>query len=81
MSNCTLQHTMIRIAGAPPESPIAVLRTTAPGKLNAVFADTLLTKEIITGESTALIGVFDKTMCMETVRQHLHTHVPKKEFL
>lgn len=81
MSNCTLQHTMMRIAGAPPESPIAVFSDGKPGHLNAVFANTVHTQAMIARGSTAYIGTFDKTMCMETVRQHLHSHVPKKDFL
>ena len=75
MSNASLEHTLIRIKGANPGSPIAVFKTPLPDSLNAVFASTIKTQQMIYGDHPDLIGVFDGTMDMEAVKELLAGHI------
>ena len=71
MSHASLEHTLIRIKGATPESQIAVFKTPVPGALNAMFAVTVKTQEAIKEGHHDLIGVFDGLMDMSAVEELL----------
>lgn len=75
MSNATIENVMIRIKGAPPASKIAVFRCDEHGKLNAVFAATVTTTQLIDSGHPDLIGVYDGTMNLDDVRQELQGRI------
>ncbi len=61
MSFSTLSNILLRIKYAEPGSPIAVFSCPQPGRLNAVFANTVITQNLIRRQDPTLIGVFDGT--------------------
>lgn len=75
MSYANLEQTLIRIKGATPDSPIAVFKTQVPGSLNAMFAATIKTQEMINENHPDLIGVFDGLMDIPAVKSLLASHV------
>ena len=79
MSIMNLDHTMVRIKGATQGSPIAVFRVALPGVVDAVFAATITTQEIIAEGRPDLIGVFDGSMDQKSVRETIEPNI-KKEF-
>lgn len=71
MSQDTIEHAMMKIEYARPESPIAVFKSNQDGHVNAMFADTIKTKERIARCDPDLIGVFDATMNQRHIRAML----------
>ena len=66
---------MIRIRGAEQDSPIAVFKCGYVGKLNAVFASTVKSKKLTNDKNKNWIGVFDKTMPDNIVRDILAPNI------
>lgn len=79
MSIMNLEHTMVRINGATQDSPIAVFRCALPGVVDAAFAATWTTLQIIEEGHPDLIGVFDGTMDQKWVRETIEPNI-KLEF-
>ena len=75
MSISKLSQVMLRIEGAEPSSPIAVFRCWKAGMLQAVFADTIQTQQMIAERHPDLIGVFDGTMNQNQIMDQLAGHV------
>jgi hypothetical protein len=71
MSLMTVAHTMDRIKGAIPSSPIAVFRCDKKGEVNAVFADTVKTRQQIADKDPGLIGVYDSSMNLSEIERTL----------
>lgn len=81
VSLSTLEVTMGRIAAATEESPIAVFCTDRRLLLNAVFAGTLKTNELIEGRSRRLIGIYHGRMPLDVVRNELRTWLGEAEVM
>lgn len=75
MSKGNLQQVMTRIKGSEASSPIAVFRCEQPGMLDAVFAATVRTQQLIEQRHPDLIGVYDGTMNLNKVFQKLAGNV------
>jgi len=75
MSKGNLQQVMARIKGSEVSSPIAVFRCDEPEMLNAVFAATVKTQQMIEQRHPDLIGVYDGTMNLDQVLRELAGHV------
>ena len=73
MSLMTLDLLLKRIAYAPPDSPIAVLRGEPDerGRLNAVFAATAESQRLIRVADPALLGVWHAETLTAAVREAL----------
>lgn len=82
MSLMKLDHILDRIKGAPKDSPIAVFSGMAgSGELNAVFADTIQTQQLIAKNHPSLIGVFDRHMPLGQIKQTLNQAINKQIFI
>ena len=66
MTQSTLDLIMDRISVATNESPIAVFKVN--GKLDALFASTAETKQLLSTKPSNLVGVFYNTMNPLTVK-------------
>jgi hypothetical protein len=77
MSEGNLQHVMLRIKSATIKSPIAVFRTDTAGMVNAVFASTAKTHQMIAAKDATLIGVYDKEMDLGVIERKLAQYVKK----
>ena len=62
MSTDRLRNVMTRIIAAEPNSPIAVFECLEGGKVDAVFASTVVTRMLVNGKHPGLIGVFHGNM-------------------
>ena len=62
MSVSDIETTMERIAFATEDSPIAVFRSNIPGRVNAMFANSLKVQERIQNKDPHLIGVYHGMM-------------------
>jgi len=71
MSSMSVLHTMDRIKSATPSSPIAVFRGKVRGEVNAVFAATVRTRQLIEAGDPDLIGVYDGSMNMSEIAETL----------
>lgn len=69
MSKSNLNHVMMRIRGSDISSPIAVFRCNQPNMLDAVFAATVKTQQML--DHPDLIGVYNGTMNMDQVKREL----------
>lgn len=63
-----------RIKEASPLSPIAVFQCHVPGMLNAVFASTVATRELINNNAPGFIGVYDRNCDLAKVKKMLEEH-------
>jgi hypothetical protein len=79
MSARSVDLIMNRILTATPESPIAVFRWDKEGLLDAVFACTVATQQRISANDPLLVGVYDKTDNVRTVKRALTRAVKVKE--
>jgi hypothetical protein len=83
MSLMSITHTMFRISSATPASPIAVFRCNENkegGEVNAVFAATVKTHQMIAAGDPDLIGVYDGSMDLVEVERVLR-NVKQKEVI
>jgi len=73
MSTGSVNTIVGRIKIAPVKSPIAVLISDSGSKwrLDAVFADTVKTKEYIESNPDSVVGVFNRTMNLTDVKNTL----------
>jgi len=72
MSISTVKVIIDRIKAATSQSPIAVFKT-PDGFLDASFASTVECQRLLQmpAEDTGLIGVYDKSLCMDEIRSDL----------
>ena len=66
---------MDRIKGATSQSPIAVFRCDKDNEVNAVFAATVKTQQMIAEKDPNLIGVYDASMNLYEIEQTLRKNV------
>ena len=71
MSISTYEFIIFRIKYASEDSPIAVFREPMEGKLNAVFADTAMTKKWVKYKDKLFVGSFHKNMDINDVKMKL----------
>lgn len=71
MSISDIETTMERIAFATEESPIAVFRCNIPGRVNAMFANSVGVQERIQNNDTLLIGVYHGMMKKRHIEKQL----------
>lgn len=62
MSISDIETTMERIAFATEDSPIAVFRCNIPGRVNAMFANSIGVQERIRNKDQMLIGAYNGLM-------------------
>lgn len=62
MSKMSIEGAMQRIKGAPPDSPIMVMKTDENRIVDAVFASTVRSKQMLDAGDDRIVGVFDGTM-------------------
>ena len=62
MSISDIETTMERIAFATEDSPIAVFRSNIPGRVNAMFANSLKVQERIQNKDPHLVGIYHGLM-------------------
>ena len=60
MSEMNIPAALYRIEGTSPESPLAVFRCPAPGKVDVVFARTAKSAHDIAQGGYRFLGVFDR---------------------
>jgi len=75
MSFMEVKHVIERIKTATPSSPIAVFRGGGKNQVNAVFADTVYTQQMIANHDPTLIGVYDGSMNLGDIAQTLRKNV------
>ena len=75
MSNMSVRHTMDRIKGATSSSPIAVFRCNEKDKVNAVFAATVKTRQMIADKDPDFIGIYDASMNFLEIERTLRQNV------
>ncbi len=78
MSITNLQHTMLRIDGATPDSRIAVFKCDKPGHLNTVFGDTVTTQKLIKSKDPAFVGIYHRQMDMSAIESKLRNILSKE---
>ena len=71
MSISDIATTMERIAFATEDSPLAVFRCNIPGRVNAMFANSIRVQERIQNKDPRLIGVYHGMMKRSHVLQEL----------
>ena len=71
MSISAYDFIIFRIQGAPEDSPIAVFREPMEGKLNAVFANTIMTLRWMQYKDKLFVGSFHKNMDIDEVKMKL----------
>lgn len=71
MSISDIETTMDRIAFASEDSPIAVFRCNIPGKVNAMFANSIGVQERIRNKDPMLIGIYHGTMKRRRIEKEL----------
>lgn len=74
MSSNSLKHTLARIKGSTPESPIAVFMSPVRGELNSVFAATIQTQMQIRNGDPQYIGTFHGGQNSKVVEQTLRPY-------
>jgi hypothetical protein len=75
MSDCTIEQALLRINGSDPSSPIAVFSSDEPGKVDAVFASTIMTQKMIRRRHSGFIGVYSGAMDIDCVQRELEKHL------
>lgn len=71
MSKGNMVEIMVRVKGAEPESPIAIFRTPQLTMLNAVFANTVVTQQMIADKDMSFVGVYHNGMDLKDVEREL----------
>ena len=81
MSIATVAHTMLRIHGASVKSPILVLRTKEPNRLDSFFASTVVSKQMIWGRHPDIVGVYHCGMDLLQVKKELKQNITRENDL
>lgn len=71
MSRMSVAHAIQRIKGAPPDSPIMVMKHDDEGFVNAVFASTVVSQQMLKIDAGQIVGVYHGGMDMSMVRKAL----------
>ena len=75
MSYMSIKHTMDRIKSATSSSPIAVFRCNKEDEVNAVFAATVKTRQMIANKDPNFIGIYDASMNLLEIERTLRQNV------
>jgi hypothetical protein len=68
MSDATIEMALVRIRSADPESPILVHRSTVPGMIGTVFANTAESMRMVAAGELEVVGIWHKHSDLDQVR-------------